>query len=215
MKRFKKQRLLLESLLLIVILACCGGLPQSPIVEENIGVDIQQTVDRMEEEPPTKEMETPLQGEEQTEPVSEPPKQEQTTCFLSVRCENALAFLDEEKRKILPQDGVILAEQEAEFHLGESVFHLLVREMKRNKIHLEFQSVPFYNSAYVEGIANLYEFECGELSGWMYCVNGEFPNYGCSNYQLKSGDRVEWVYTCDLGRDVGGEESARNGREYE
>ena len=61
-----------------------------------------------------------------------------------------------------------------------------------------------YNSAYVEGINNLYEFDVGSLSGWMYSVNGWFPNYGCSRYALQNGDVVEWVYTCDLGYDVGG-----------
>lgn len=38
----------------------------------------------------------------------------------------------------------------------------------------------------------------------MYKVNGRFHNYGCSRYQLKDGDMVEWVYTCNLGIDVGG-----------
>ena len=71
-------------------------------------------------------------------------------------------------------------------------------------IHMEFEDTPMYNSAYIEGINNLYEFDCGELSGWMYKVNGWFPNYGCSRYQLKEGDVIEWVYTCDLGVDVGG-----------
>ena len=37
----------------------------------------------------------------------------------------------------------------------------------------------------------------------MYRVNGEFPNKGCSDYKLSDGDFIEWVYTCDLGRDVG------------
>ena len=60
------------------------------------------------------------------------------------------------------------------------------------------------NSAYVEGINNLYEFDVGSLSGWMYSVNGWFPNYGCSRYALQNGDVVNWVYTCDLGYDVGG-----------
>lgn len=76
-------------------------------------------------------------------------------------------------------------------------------------------NTPIYNSAYIEGIGNLYEFDCGELSGWMYKVNGWFPNYGCSRYRLKSGDRVEWVYTCDLGRDVGGYYSTGNGKREE
>lgn len=49
----------------------------------------------------------------------------------------------------------------------------------------------------------LYEFDCGKDSGWMYCVNGWYPNYGCSKYTLEDGDTVEWRYTCNLGRDVG------------
>jgi len=136
------------------------------------------------------------------------------TCTLSVSCDTILhniGWLDSEKTSIVPKDGIIFAEKTVTFYEGESVFNLLVREMKRNKIHLEFENTPIYNSAYIEGIANLYEFDCGELSGWMYKVNDWFPNYGCSRYQLKAGDKVEWVYTCDLGNDVGGNYSARNG----
>lgn len=133
------------------------------------------------------------------------------TCTLSVRCDtilNSLDWLDPEKAELVPKDGVIYAEKTVIFYEGESVFNLLLREMKQNKIHMEFVNTPIYNSAYIEGIANLYEFDCGELSGWMYKVNGWFPNYGCSRYQLCDGDKVEWVYTCDLGEDVGGGYSA-------
>jgi hypothetical protein len=136
----------------------------------------------------------------------------QLTCTLSVRCDTIIEnikWLDKEKLEIVPKDGIIFAEQTVTFYEGESVFNLLLREMKRNKIHMEFENTPIYNSAYIEGIANLYEFDCGELSGWMYKVNGWFPNYGCSRYQLKDGDRVEWVYTCDLGIDVDGYYAAR------
>lgn len=164
--------------------------------------------------------------EYQTEPVSdekpapiEPEdaviSDKELTCILSVRCDTILkniGRLDKEKVGLVPGDGVIFAEKTVTFYEGESVFNLLVREMKRNKIHMEFENTPIYNSAYIEGIANLYEFDCGELSGWMYKVNDWFPNYGCSRYQLKSGDKVEWVYTCDLGADVGGNYSTRNGR---
>lgn len=139
----------------------------------------------------------------------------QHTCTLSVRCDTILeniAWLDKEKVQLVPKDGVIYAEKTVTFYEGESVFNLLVREMKRNKIHMEFENTPIYNSAYIEGIGNLYEFDCGELSGWMYKVNNWFPNYGCSRYQLKEGDKVEWLYTCDLGTDVGGNYSTRNGR---
>ena len=113
-------------------------------------------------------------------------------------------WLDPEKVELVPEDGVIFPATKVTFYEGESVFNVLHREMKQNKIHMEFKNTPMYNSAYIEGINNLYEFDCGELSGWMYKVNGWFPNYGCSRYQLKDGDVVEWVYTCDLGVDVGG-----------
>jgi hypothetical protein len=107
--------------------------------------------------------------------------------------------------RAVPADGVIFPATGVTAYEGESVFNVLQREMKRNKIHFEFMNTPIYNSAYIEGINNLYEFDVGELSGWMYKVNDWFPNYGCSRYQLKAGDVVEWVYTCDLGRDVGEE----------
>ena len=129
------------------------------------------------------------------------------TCTLSIRCDtiiNNISWLDKEKTELVPKDGVIFAEQTVMFYDGETVFNLLTREMKKNKIHMEATKTPVYNSAYIEGIANLYEYDCGELSGWVYRVNGHFPNYGCSKYQLKDGDRVEFMYTCNLGADVGG-----------
>ena len=129
------------------------------------------------------------------------------TCKISVSCStilNNIEWLDEEKIELVPEEGVILPLTEVVFYEGESVFNVLQREMKRNKIHMEFENTPMFNSAYIEGINNLYEFDCGELSGWMYKVNGWFPNYGCSRYRLKEGDVVEWVYTCDLGIDVDG-----------
>ncbi len=104
----------------------------------------------------------------------------------------------------MPEDGWILQPVTVTFYEGESVFNVLQRTCKQNGIHMEFTNTPIYNSAYIEGINNLYEFDCGELSGWMYKVNEWFPNYGCSRYQLSDGDVICWVYTCDLGGDVGG-----------
>lgn len=118
--------------------------------------------------------------------------------------------LDPAKAEVLPSDGVIVAEQTVAFYEGESVFDVLLRATKDQKIHMEFSSTPVYNSKYIEGIHNLYEFDCGELSGWMYKVNGWFPNYGCSRYQLQEGDTIEWLYTCDLGRDIGGDYAQQN-----
>lgn len=130
-------------------------------------------------------------------------------CTLSIRCDTLLKTENYEVAKsngkagMIPQDGVIYKKQTVEFYEGEFVFDVLLREVQKNNIHMEYSMTPIYNSNYIEGINNLYEFDGGELSGWMYKVNGWFPNYGCSRYLLNDGDVIEWVYTCDLGRDVG------------
>ena len=128
------------------------------------------------------------------------------TCYFSIECStilNNLQDLDPDKRELVPSNGVILPLTKVTFYEGESVFDVLQRVCKENNIHMESSWTPIYNSAYIEGIHNLYEFDCGALSGWMYRVDGWYPNYGCSRYQLKDGEKVEWRYTCDLGKDVG------------
>ena len=130
----------------------------------------------------------------------------QYTCYFSIECStifNNLSDLDPAKLGELPSDGIILKKQKVVFYAGESVFDVLQRVCKENGIQMESSFTPMYNSAYVEGINNLYEFDCGNLSGWMYRVDGWYPNYGCSRYQLCDGETVEWRYTCDLGKDVG------------
>ncbi len=126
-------------------------------------------------------------------------------CTLSVRCDNifdSISELAKEKFAILPADGVIFPETKVVFYDGESVFNVLARELKKNKIHIDFENTPMYNTVYIKGISNLYEHDCGQLSGWIYRVNGKVPGYGCSQYILKPGDKVEFVYTCDLGNDI-------------
>ena len=154
-------------------------------------------------EAPTQAPDTPASPDEPEPPV----ENSVPTCTVSISCTTILEDperLNAEKADLIPADGVLLAPTAVEFTEGESVFDVLKRVCRENKIHMEFSETPVYQSAYIEGIGNLYEFDCGEGSGWMYRVNGEFPNYGCSRYTLADGDTVEWVYTCDFGADVGG-----------
>ncbi len=128
-------------------------------------------------------------------------------CTVSISCAAILDnwdLLDPDKAELVPADGWLLTPVTVTLSDGESAFDVLLRVCQDNRIHLEYQDTPAYGSAYIEGIGNLYEFDCGDLSGWMFRVNGEFSNYGCSEYTLADGDVVEWVYTCDLGADVGG-----------
>lgn len=128
-------------------------------------------------------------------------------CTISIVCDTVLDNMESltaGKEDIVPTDGIILAATKIQFYEGENVFDVLLRVTKDQKIHMEFVATPIYNSNYLEGINNLYEFDCGPLSGWMYKVNDWFPNYGCSRYLLKDGDVIEFIYTCDLGEDIGG-----------
>lgn len=112
-----------------------------------------------------------------------------------------------ELRKYIPSDGVILYPKKVVLHKGDSVFTILQKVTRQNKIQMEYQGADenLYKSAYIQGINYLYEFSAGEKSGWMYRVNGEFPSVGVSRYLLKNGDKVEFMYTVDLGKDIGGE----------
>lgn len=188
--------------------------PQKEVEPVFSGEKEPDTVTETPKEPEEEVKEAPAEQKKEEppkeEPVKEEPKKEEPSCTLSVRCDTALSnkdMLDSSKADILPEDGVIFPETTVYFSEDESVYDVLVREMMNAKIHMESENTPMYKSAYIEGIANLYEYDCGPLSGWMYKVNGEFPNYGCSAYVLSDGDRVEWVYTCDLGKDVGNENS--------
>ena len=127
-------------------------------------------------------------------------------CTVTIECGTVLGHMDDlspGKAELIPSDGVLLPETEVAFSEGDTVFDVLQRVCRAQGIHMESNWTPAYNSAYIEGIGNLYEFDCGNLSGWMYSVNGVWPDYGCSSYTLHDGDTVVWSYTCDLGRDVG------------
>ena len=129
------------------------------------------------------------------------------TCTLSIRCDTILDNMnicEPNKVSQVPGDGAIMITRTCVFYEGENVFDVLQRECRSSGIHMSFKWTPIYNSVYVQGIHNLYEFDVGENSGWMYKVNGWFPNYGASRYHLQNGDVIEWIYTCDLGRDIGG-----------
>ena len=133
---------------------------------------------------------------------------EQTgTCFVSVLCDTAISSpdCDPAVREILPADGVILAETEISVFDNDSVFDVLSRACREQKIPLEHSKTPLTNAVYIEGISNLYEFDCGPTSGWMFSLNGDFPPCSCSDVTVKPGDTVVIRYSCSLGHDIGGD----------
>ena len=121
------------------------------------------------------------------------------TCTISISCASILEHMDlcdKEKVELVPADGWLLKPVEVTFKQGQSVFDVLQQVCKDNKLHMEFSMTPIYNSAYIEGIGNLYEFDCGEVSGWMYKVNGTVPMISCGKYKMDSGDNLVFYYVC-------------------
>ena len=130
------------------------------------------------------------------------------TCTLEVRCDTLLGNLDrlpKEKAALVPENGTLLPCTEVEFTGGSTVFDVFRQILRQEKLHFEYVDASAYDSVYIEGIGNLYEFDCGPQSGWMYSVNEVYPGLGCSAYTLADGDVIVFSYTCDLGADLGAE----------
>ena len=128
------------------------------------------------------------------------------TCTLEIRCDTLLKNLDKlssGKAALVPEDGTLLAKTTVTFEAGETVFDVFRRCLREKNIHFEYVDAKAYGSTYIEGIGNLYEFDCGEQSGWLYFVNGISPGLGCSGYTVENGDEIVFAYTCDFGADLG------------
>lgn len=134
----------------------------------------------------------------------------QAYASISIDCKTILDNyddLDENLRneKYVPKDGMILEKTEYPIEEGDTAFSILQKAVKDKRIQMEFQGADqnSLGSVYVQGINYLYEFSCGELSGWFYSVNGDFGNVSAADYEIKDGDYVKWQYTCNLGIDLG------------
>jgi hypothetical protein len=143
----------------------------------------------------------------ETTTTAQPEPAKQATCTISIRCDTILSNmdnLDASKAGYVPSSGTILSTTTVSISDGDSVYDVLKRACSAAGIQMEASYTAAYGSYYVEGINNLYEFDCGSESGWMYKVNGWFPNYGCSSYTVSDGDSIVFCYTCNgLGADVG------------
>ncbi len=127
-------------------------------------------------------------------------KDKKLYCTVLIDCSiifDNMDLFDKNKISILPKDGIIL-NVKAEYKEGDTVFDVLVRETRRHRIHTEYGL-----DGYVKGIANIYEKDCGNLSGWYYSVNGKFPSRSCKDIKVSENDVIKWLFTCDIGKDIG------------
>ena len=121
---------------------------------------------------------------------------------LVIDCRSALDnwdLLDEglKDEKYVPSSGYILEPTKLQLQEGDTAYDLLVRVARYYEIPLDAvgaEDSPF-GSAYISGINNLYENSCGDMSGWMFTVNGEYPDTGCDSYEVQDGDVICFEYS--------------------
>lgn len=169
-----------------------------------------QKQERETTKPNTKD--TPQSHPSSTLPTQEPeppavrePEQAYVTISIDmITLLDRMSSLQENKRAYVPSNGWVLQPIQVEIQEGDTVFTVLQRITSRNRIPMEYQgsSANAYQTVYIQGIAHIYEYDCGNLSGWMYFVNGAFVNAGASAYKVKAGDNITWRYTCESGKDL-------------
>ena len=123
------------------------------------------------------------------------------TVTLEIRCDTIVGKSDS---PYSPEDGTILPVTRFEIAEGDTVFTVLTEAAQEYGIQVENTGSTgnAHGMVYIAGINYLYEQQFGDLSGWVYHVNGITPSRGCGEYVLRDGDVIEWHYTCELGHDL-------------
>ncbi len=130
----------------------------------------------------------------------------QEEAYISVSCGTILGNMDklkDGKEYFVPANGVIIGKTGVKVQSGDTAFDILKRVCENSGVQFEYSYSAGFGTYYIEGINQIYEKDCGSKSGWLYKVNGVFPSEGSSSYKVKAGDVIEFVFTCDMGADVG------------
>lgn len=158
-----------------------------------------------------------------TKPSTTAPTTQVTTemkkyCTVRIKCNTIydnLSKLKSGKKDFLPSNGVILNNVKVELNGGESAFDVIKKACEENActdnckyckasgVQIEYTYTPAFNNYYIEGIHQIYEKDCGTQSGWMYSVNGIFPDVGTSSYTISPDDVIVFSFTCNMGEDIG------------
>ena len=140
--------------------------------------------------------ETPVPARKTAVPAEPPASETHRQISLTIQCVRILDDRDSWKAGvagIIPARGIFY-EGKYDFSEGDTAYDALRNTCREKGIILDSQYTPAYGTYYIRGIGNLYEFDCGDESGWRYSVNDQLPNVGCSSYPLKDGDDVVFYY---------------------
>lgn len=104
--------------------------------------------------------------------------------------------------KYVPENGIIVSGAKVEIEKGDTAWDAISQLRAKYGIHMDYVNNPLYG-IYIKGINHVYEFDAGEMSGWMYTVNGVKAPVGVGTYKLKDGDSISLQYTTNGGTDLG------------
>lgn len=187
---------------------------------EKITAEVITTAAAKEKESAGKDSQTEKITETVPAPESNEARDEPETisCTFGISCETILdnrKKLKENKAAFLPENGMIIDDIKITVPAGSTVFDVIkkvcaesvctnnCRFCQKNGIQLDYIYTPGYDNYYIRGVHQIYEKDCGSRSGWMYSVNGVFPGCGCSQYIIENDDEIMFLYTCDMGIDLG------------
>lgn len=176
---------------------------KKPAKTEKPAVDSSKATPAAPAKPSEKHNEKPLTkpSDKPSRKPAEKPVTEQQNTKPSVESPSTPAASKVVYSIVISSSEVPLPPTEMEIEEGDTVLDALIAITKKHKVQMDYRGGQGA-TAYIEGIANVYEFDRGQGSGWMYRVNGIFPDRGAGVIKLQDGDRVEWLYTTNLGVDL-------------
>lgn len=98
---------------------------------------------------------------------------------------------------VIPADGVVIAYCEVSLPEDATAYEALTLAARQQKVRVDGSGTVY--GVYVSAIGHIAEFGFGDMSGWLYSVNGDYPEVSCGEYRLHDGDAVEFHYTCGYG----------------
>ncbi len=130
------------------------------------------------------------------------PEQEYIYCTVEIDCSEIVKNKDNfnKEQQVLYDryvDGkiTILSPVTVKVKNKSSAYKATELACKQNGIKMTKKNSGF--GIYIVGFDGINEKMFGKTSGWHYYVNGKSPSFSCSAYELKDGDKVSFIYTCN------------------
>lgn len=130
------------------------------------------------------------------------PEQEYIYCTVEIDCSEIVKNKDNfNKEQQVLYDGyvdgkrTILSPVTVKVKNKSSAYKATELACKQNGIKMTKKNSGF--GIYIVGFDGINEKMFGKTSGWHYYVNGKSPSFSCSAYELKDGDKVSFIYTCN------------------